>query len=379
MIGSRVADWRSNSTYLSSSGVLAAACVLSLVGAWAFPLNYAGKTPQIHWMVDLSKLGYLLLPLLVAQVLARLTQKERTTTVRYWLLFSGLISAIAIPQFFTGWPRPQDIPGLPGHYHATLFFGHHLSTASILIFPLFISASLAASGALSKELKSRFDLKPTTLAFIAGLISTALFLSWSRTLWIALPIGLGIWAFRYVNRAKAMGVVLTSLLVAITAFTQVPQLRSRMTSALGTSDRFELWRANLSFFQARPWTGIGWRKAEGMTASYFKTIYDGDVSSRFVGHAHNNFLEMLGGTGLLGTLAWVGWTLLVFQMSLRLAKRRDEWGEIGWGFFCAWVVFQINGLTQVNFWEGKVLHQVMWGVSMLIFASTLPKEERAKP
>ena len=111
-----------------------------------------------------------------------------------------------------------------------------------------------------------------------------------------------------------------------------------------------------------------------MTAAYFKENYGGDVSSRFVGHAHNNLLEMLGGTGIIGTLTWILWTLWIFKMSLETARHKDPWGDAAWGFFCAWIVFQINGLTQVNFWEGKVLHQMMWSITLLISAHARPSE-----
>ncbi len=367
--------------YRMASLALGLACWLSLCAAWAFPVLYSGQSPRVHWLKDCIKLGYLMLPFLVAQALAWLSPRQVAGTIRNWLIFSGVISAVAIPQFFTGWPRPQAIPGFPNHFHATLFFGHHLSTASILIFPLFISASLAAAGAAGAASffngqKKEFELKPRTLGLIAALAATALFLTWSRTLWIALPIGIGVWLLRYLNRRKAIALIIAALSATVLAFSQIPQLRLRMLSALGTSDRFELWSANLHFFEAHPWTGIGWRKAEGMTAAYFQEIYGGDISTRFVGHAHNNFLEMLSGTGLIGTVSWLVWTLLIFQMSLRVAKRRDFWGEIGWGFFCAWIVFQINGLTQVNLWEGKALHQVMWGISLLIFAHSLAPVEQ---
>ena len=31
------------------------------------------------------------------------------------------------------------------------------------------------------------------------------------------------------------------------------------------------------------------------------------ATSVFSGHAHNNLLDLLGGTGLLGAIAWIAW------------------------------------------------------------------------
>jgi hypothetical protein len=370
-------DTATKKRYALISTALVGVCLISLVGAWAFPVHYAGHSPRLQWGADLSKLGYFALPLVLAHLFSRLPQKEYARVVRVWLLFAGLISFIAIPQFFTGWPRPQGIPEFSGHFHATLFFGHHLSTASILIFPCFLALSLAASSWFRKSPKTegpsanefQIGLNPLILALIGTLGLIALFLTWSRMVWVALPLGLGVWIFRYFDRRKAAAFVGAMALAGLIAIPQVPQLRNRLSSDMGTSDRFELWRANIAFFEARPWTGIGWKKAEGLTTAYYEEVYGGDASRRFVGHAHNNFLDVLSGTGLIGAFTWIAWSLLMFQMSWILSRRRDFWGELGWAYFCAWIVFQINGLTQVNFWEGKVMHQVMWGAALILFSS----------
>ena len=71
---------------------------------------------------------------------------------------------------------------------------------------------------------------------------------------------------------------------------------------------------------------------------------------------------MLGGTGLLGALAWLAWCWVTLKILWRGFKNPVS-QSFAWGLLCAWLVFQINGLTQVNFWEGKVMHQMMWVVA----------------
>ena len=53
--------------------------------------------------------------------------------------------------------------------------------------------------------------------------------------------------------------------------------------------------------------------------------------------------------------------LALLGRSLRGGTRAEP--GFAWGLLCAWIVFQLNGLTQVNFWEGKVMHQMMWAVA----------------
>jgi O-antigen ligase len=355
---------KTHRSFAQVSGLLAGACLISLIVAWIDPVQFAGSGPQVHWLKDPLKLGYFLLPFFLASLWSSIEEPQVLLILRNWLVFSAAIAGIGMVQFCTGWPRLQSIPELPGHYHATLFFGHHLSTASILIFPFFTSLSLAFSRTTPKSL----GLKSTTLALIAGCLGITLFLTWSRTLWIALPVGLGLWIVRYLRKNQAV-VTLGLTVPVLIGLSRLPIIANRLFHTIGTTTRFQLWKANLAFFEHRPWTGIGWRKPESLTASYFQEAYGPQGKNEFVGHAHNNFLEMLGGTGLLGTAAWLLWSFWVFKMSWQLSRRKDHWGNIGWGIFCAWTVFQINGLTQVNFWEGKVLHQVMWTVSLLLFCS----------
>jgi len=77
----------------------------------------------------------------------------------------------------------------------------------------------------------------------------------------------------------------------------------------------------------------------------------------FSGHAHNNLIDMLGGTGAIGTAAWLFWCAVVLVITLRAARKNAGFAR---GLLCAWIVFHINGLTQVNFWDAKVEHQMAW-------------------
>jgi hypothetical protein len=43
--------------------------------------------------------------------------------------------------------------------------------------------------------------------------------------------------------------------------------------------------------------------------------------------------------------------------------------NLSYGILSALIVFQINGLTQVNFWEAKVQHQLMWMVGWILFGA----------
>ncbi|MBU6376699.1 MAG: hypothetical protein KGQ59_11925, partial [Bdellovibrionales bacterium] len=41
--------------------------------------------------------------------------------------------------------------------------------------------------------------------------------------------------------------------------------------------------------------------------------------------------------------------------------------DLSRAWLAAFIVFHLNGLTQVNFWEGKVQHQLFWVVAWVLF------------
>lgn len=335
--------------YFLVSCALLASLALSLLGAWFFPLSYGGRTSEVHFLTDLAKAWYLLWPLLLAPALALIGPERRKDVLRAWLIVFAVLSALSIVQYFTGFPRPRQIPGT-NRFHATLFMGHHLSVASIFIFPFFAALDLSSR----KDSRARSGLSRRSLAAIAGLGAICLFLTYSRMLWVALPIGIFTWIGLALPREKRAKVNSAGALGLIFIFL-LPPVTRRITEFRGILTREELWSANLDFFKARPLSGVGWHHNIELSGYYLMEKHQ--VAHVFSGHAHDNLLDMLGGAGLLGALAWIAWCVFAFAMCLPLARKGEGFAR---GLFCAWIVFQLNGLTQVNFWEAKVLHQIAW-------------------
>lgn len=354
--------------YAALSALLAVACLLSWVGAALWPLSYDGKTVDLRAQAlvrDALKLWYFVLPLLVWAVLSRLTRASVASAFRAWLMAFGILSAVGIIQFYTGWPRPQMIPdSSPARYHATAFLGHHLSLASVFVFPFFVAMGMAISSGVA------IGLSRLTLGGIALLGAAALFLTYSRMLWISLPVGIALWGALFLFKDKKIaktwrfGAVLAfaAVLFAVLSSSNVQE---RIRSGIGIGTRFELWKANVEFLKERPLTGAGWRKNSELSGYYL--LEKTGAGRVFSGHAHNNIIDMLGGTGLFGLLAWLAWSAWVFVLTVR-ASRSDR--VFASALLCAWVVFHLNGLTQVNFWEGKVQHQMMIAVGVALWLVT---------
>ncbi|MFL5812310.1 MAG: O-antigen ligase family protein [Bdellovibrionia bacterium] len=340
--------------YLWVSIALALSCFGSLVWAKLAPLSYGGKSADVHVLKDSLKLWYLFWPLPLAAGLKALSPERRMKILTSWIATCAVLGVIAVIQHFTGWPRPQGIPSPtpPLRYHATLFLGHHLSVASILIFPFFASLDF-------------FKRKKQWLwGLAAALGATALFLTYSRTLWAALPLAIFTWlVINLPKRAKVAVVVL--FVLGIAGASQLPQIKARFSAwdfQYSVTTRADLWKANLEFLKERPLLGVGWKHNQELSGYYLmEKLNTKDV---FSGHAHNNLLDMLGGTGIAGALSWLAWSLLVIAMAWAAMRRRLSAPDVfASGLLCAWIAFQLNGVTQVNFWEAKVTHQAMWMVA----------------
>ncbi len=348
--------------YVLTSALLILACIFSLFTTRFFPLLY-GETPiEVHWIKDLAKMGYFLLPLLYAIAWRRLTFSERNQVIQTWILTFGLFSLFGLFQFFTGWIRPSPIPGFPGYYHTVLLLGHHLSVANIWIFPFFATLHLFSVMEVKPHVKNTLSRPVLALFLIAGFFT--LVLTFSRTLWIALPIGLSAWIWIRFPKKMALAWIGSEILFGLCCL-QLPMIQFRLHHAIGISDRIQLWQANLEFFKNRLFFGIGLGKNLITSSAYFQSHAQNGQGVFFVGHAHNVYLEILSGIGIFGFIAWLIWVCNVLNMA-RDALKRDRLNFIATGMICAWIVFLINGVTQVNFWEGKVLHQIMWMIGILL-------------
>jgi hypothetical protein len=339
--------------YVWASVALMGACLLSLIVAEFAPLGWGSRYVHALYGEGMAKTWYFAWPVLLAAGLRKLDEPGRRVVLKTWIVTFAVISIVGIIQHFTGWPRPQRIPGVETRFHATLFLGHHLSVASILIFPFFATLDFIR--------KPQKILPPWMLGLSATLGFITLFLTYSRILWIALPAGLALWVLRALPRKQAIATLVVAA-VAVVAASRHPYIQHRIYDAIGIGDRQMIWKANVEFLRLRPLTGAGFRRNIEASALYLESIYGQGYI--FVSHAHNNLLDMLGGTGVVGASAWIFWWIVVFRVTWNGMKARGDAPLVfAWGLLCCWVVFHINGLTQVNFWEGKVMHQMMWAVA----------------
>lgn len=365
-----VSDQIEFKSYVRYGAFLFSACLLSLIVAKIFPVVYAGHAPEVT-LHGFLKIWYLLSPaVLFAGFIEMQGTEERIKVIlRSWFGMTIVLSIVAIIQYNTGWPLKQPITTNPGHFHAILFLGHYLSTASILIFPTFAALCLSIGSYSRSQKVMPFE----WIVSLSGLI--ILFLSYARAAWLSVPLGILFLFMRYLKpRTRLVSGLI--FLILLGGATQTSFMKERIERTYGVSERVRLWRANIDFFERNPLTGIGWLKTQEMSEFYFKEKDPANYKGYFWGHAHSNFFEMLGGTGLIGLAAFLAWSFFSLRLAYRTSKLARENGkeylsDLAFGLFTALLLLHLNGLTNVTFWEGKVMHSQMFAIGLLLMIQWL--------
>lgn len=129
-----------------------------------------------------------------------------------------------------------------------------------------------------------------------------------------------------------------------------------------------MWESAYAMFRDRPLTGVGFSRTGEISPWYVKNVLHEPLE--FTSHAHNNFLDMLAATGLPGFtafLAWWGFLFYACARAFRRAPMHERW--LPAAALTGFLAFHVNGLTQVNYWDGKSEHALMlWtGVAVALW------------
>lgn len=355
-------------------------CTAALFLAAAWSLLYAGLVPPLGGaelsFVELKKFHFFLIPVFVALAFLEPSAEgmERHPFWKFWAWMGIVCAGIALLQYFGGYIFPADwlahrffrpVIGSKGiylyHGQGLMFF--HLSFASCMSF---VAAAGIARALWPLAGDSALARRFWFLVGAAGLL--AVFLSYSRTaLVVAVVIATALLALK---RPRWGLVALVGFAIAgATVWFTTETLRNRFALALvKANEREDMWRTSWVMFRERPLSGIGFARTGGQSAAYAEKAFG--FKPEFNSHAHNNLLDIAAATGLPGLLAFIAWWGMLIGMAwvcFRRANDREKW--LPAAAFMGLVAFQLNGLTQVNSWDGKSLHTPMiWaGVTLALY------------
>ena len=161
-------------------------------------------------------------------------------------------------------------------------------------------------------------------------------------------------------KKKFLSIGLAGLLILFGAFTFSPKVKDMfMNRQASNTQRLAFYEAAFYAFKEKPILGWGYRNFQPNVTS-IKKKYDIAHPNRG-GHAHNNLLEHLASTGILGFIAVLGFFVSWMYESY---KRNDFIGKISFVFG---VSFFTSGLFQYTFGDGENVFMLMgvWVISQI--------------
>jgi O-antigen ligase len=295
---------------------------------------------------------------------------------RFFLIFTSITAVYAISQSFTGYDVlrpgshravwPLDLEATTKLWRSSGLMGSPLQYA----YNAGMYACIALAAALlsfNKRKEAGWFFWGSALAFV--LIALSLVTTFTRGVWIAMALAWIAMAW-IVARPLAFGLIGSGAAAAIALFFTVDQFRVRVLSLFNmgyqsNSDRMFLWKLNWQMFQEYPILGIGYQQNEARSGEYVARM---GLPDAFTGHAHNNYLQMLAGTGITGFAAYMFIIGFMLWVNWRLWKKIPEnliWARtIVLGALGAQILLHIGGFTECNFKTGTTNHNFMmiWGL-----------------
>ncbi|MCM2281808.1 MAG: O-antigen ligase family protein [Bdellovibrionaceae bacterium] len=350
---------------IALAGVIALSAMLSV-------------SPDANRLFIIGSARFVLLFLGLRFALEMTEEKSLFRGIRILVPIVGVIAVYAIFQHFTGIDlirgnrisissvdtaagRVFRANGMWGH---PVTFGHSMALTFCMVMGLAFTAARDKSQAFS----AKFRALVIIVALLSGL---ALLSSYTRGAWIgagAAFVVIGLYQGR-----KVATFTLSSAVLAMTLALSVSEhLRSRLLSIFSSTnqsnlERIQIWKANIQMFQEHPFLGVGYGENERLIRVYFEKL---GILNGFGGHAHNNYLQFLSGTGLVGFFLFVAFSVAGFVMTHRLLTRLPR--EAVWpralalGALAAQVALHVGGLTECNFKDAEVNHQYMLILAVVV-------------
>lgn len=179
-------------------------------------------------------------------------------------------------------------------------FGSYMNYAHNLLLFFLLSVGLF--------LKSLRVKKVAIALFVLLLINLYfIYSTYTRGIWIGLMVALPFFAISRLSKKGVLIILSLFLLISIVGLLN-ENVKTVFTTRAGSNhDRVLMWKTAIETFKENKVLGIGMGNFEGHSLE-LKRKYSLDQTN-FKGHVHNNFLEVLAGTGLIGFISFILWII----------------------------------------------------------------------
>lgn len=275
----------------------------------------------------------------------KLSDLQKKRLLNLFILATTLATVSGLIALYTGYNplkfkdacHPTRACGVYGMY---MTYGYGISLFCILLFGLIVHR---------KQNEKYFSQKVLIAAFIINF--AGMYLSYARGGLIGFFIAVPFLFFKK-NKKWFLSILVLSLVGFSFSLFISPKLQDAFFNrAESNNRRVQFFTAAFHAFKERPILGFGYKNFEPHVIEIKKRYNIGN--QQMAGHAHNNFLEHLASTGILGLLAF---TMFVIFWAMEMYYRDDLWGMVIFPFVIGFIV---SGLFQYTFGDGENLFLIM--------------------
>ncbi len=216
--------------------------------------------------------------------------------------------------------------------------------------------------------KKKFPKYQKSYQLFLGISLIALFFNGTRGVWLGMLIILPVLIMKYTKSwKKIIAIFLAFMVVFFSLWTCVPEVPLKIYSMFniqqgGTKERILMWTSAVHMAQDSPLFGVGL----GNYSEAYQTKYImPEAKEPGQGHAHNNFMQMLGDTGIIGL---TGFCIMFGSFIYWSWKRRENVFAVM--ALAATAGFLFHGLTEYNFGSSGSI-KLFWLVFALCVKAAL--------
>lgn len=285
-------------------------------------------------------------------------------------VFLVILSVWLITDFFRHPPTVASTWGLPNRLQGTFTNTNFLAQSYYLIH-IYLTAFLFIFWGKGK----RWFL---ILSAFLGL-STVLFLTFNRSIWISSAIMIPLIAYMWRKRAGLITfgafIVIFAMLYAFDFGNFSYRIGSTLNPAQsGDITRINLWKANFHIFLDNPVFGVGYYNNTREIVNFYKQY--NITGETLDSHAHNEILSFLAGTGILGAILYLSFFVYFAYLGYQTLKRTPEKQLFTRGLLIGAIAIQpgflLMGLADNNFEIHVARHflVVTWAIILGIWYKT---------
>ena len=332
----------------------------------------------VHWILTFYTIYF---------AMSTLESSQVYRLIYFFLICASATGLYGVVQGFTGidFVRSEGLRNIGngklfrsiGFFGNSMTFGHSASLWFILSLVAFFQL-------LQKENKSVSNLWILALPLATFL---GLLISFTRGAWFAVILSIFIVVLMNLKKVMvtlrkwmtikntlvslftvAMFVYLMSDVIWVASLRLIGPL-SNFLSDSGIQSRLAIWSAHWAIFIDHPFFGIGQNNGPLVVGEYFAKL-NIDKNLWHIGHAHNNFLQVLAELGLFGLGVYCLFFFKILQINLKelfRTSRDNPTFSILTVTLLAQLVLHIGGLTECNFEDSEVRNNFLFILSLLMY------------